>query len=120
MPPAYRQPLAYFIVSEHSPQSSTPVDHRLTTVCESVIHQHLLLLSLIPLLPLVSGKCQILRSNSMDPLRPLLSEVVGQSRDGLSLIQLCVVVGVKHLYERPLSPLVILRITGHDHAAPVV
>ena len=120
MTSTYRQALAHFVVGEHSTESRTPIDHRLSTVCEAIIHQHLLLLTLIPLLPLVSGKCQLLRSNSMEPLRPLLSKVVDQSRDRLSLIQPCVVVGVKHLYERPLSPLVVLRITGHDHAAPVV
>ena len=120
MTSTYRQALAHFVVGEHSPQSRTPIDHRLATVCKAIIHQHLLLLAFIPLLPFVSGKCQLLRSNSMEPLRPLLSEVVGQSRDRLSLIQLCVVVGVKHLYEGPLSPPIVLRITCHDHAAPVV
>ena len=120
MTSTYRQALAHFVVGEHSTESRTPIDHRLTTVCEAIIHQHLLLLTLIPLLPFVSGKCQLLRSNSMEPLRPLLSEVVGQSRDRLSLIQLCVVVRVEHLYEGPLSPPIVLRITGHNHAAPVV
>ena len=120
MTSTYRQALAHFVVGEHSPQSRTPVDHRLTTVCESVIHQHLLLLSLAPLPPFISGKVQILRSYCMEPLCPLLSKVVDQSGDRLSLIQLRVVVGVKHLYERPLSPPIVLRITGHNHAAPVV
>ena len=120
MPSTHRQAFAHFVVGEHSPQSRTPVDHRLTTVCESVIHQHLLLLSLAPLPPFISGKVQILRSYCMEPLCPLLRKVVDQSGDRLSLIQLCVVVRVEHLYEGPLSPPIVLRITGHDHAAPVV
>ena len=101
---AYRETLADLIVGKNSSQGRTPIDLGIRQIGDTIRHKALLLLLLRQVLPV--GVISL--------------KTLNEFGDGLCLLKGGVVVGMEHLYERPLSPMVELGIAGANHTAPVV
>ena len=107
------------IIRQNGTQSGTPVDHRLTSVSDAVVHQNLLFLLLAHCFPLVGCEAQLLRASHVQTFRTIGLESLHQLTDGASLLQVVAIVAVEHLLESPLGPFVITRVTRTHLAAPV-
>ena len=96
---AYRHTFTDLVVSEHSAELRTPVDHRVAEICQTVIHQHIALLAFVHGPPLVSRQSQILGSGSMESVCPVSFKMLDELRHRHGLCGIGVIVMVEHLDE---------------------
>ena len=113
------QTLRHFVVGEHGAKCRTPVHHRLAEVGDAVVHQHIVTLLLVHLLPFSSSEGKFLTACGIQPFCSLFLEMRHKLGNGLCLLTTVAEITVVHLLEGPLCPLVVLGITGADFAVPV-
>ena len=89
------------VVGKHRAELRTPVHHRLAQESQAMLHQQVAL-SLFVSRP---GACQL--------------ELLDELLDGLCLLEFLVEVGVEHLLEGPLRPVVVVGCAGAHFAVPV-
>ncbi len=109
----------HLVVSQHSAQLGTPVHGDVGQISQTVIHQHLLLLDLVPAIPLLSGEFHRLRVGGIKALSALFSEMLHKGSYRKRLVGGIVIVMLEELEESPLRPFVVLRLAGPHLAAPV-
>ena len=112
MASAYADSILDFVVGQYGTKSSTPVDHRLTEVGQTIVHQSLHLLLLIPATPFFGGEGERFAFGYIDPLSPFDLEVGDELGDRSSLACSIIIIGVEELDEDPLRPLIVLGIGG--------
>ena len=114
-----RQTVLHLIVSQHRTQRRTPIHHRIGTERQTVVLQHLLTLLLVHCCPLLSRELHLGGASRIDTLGAVSRELGNQLLDRACLLLHVVVVVREHLHECPLSPFVVLGITGAHLAAPI-
>ena len=116
---AHTQAAYDLVVGQHGAQFGTPVHRYVGEVGQTVVHQHLTALCVVPAAPLLGREIQHLGAGSVELFSAPLGKAGLKGTDGHSLALDIVVVVLKELQERPLRPLVVLRLTGAHLAAPV-
>ena len=117
---AFAHTVYYLIVGQHRAELRTPIDHCLAEVSNAVVHQHLLLLYVAHLLPLLSGEVEFFALGViLSTLATFLFEVFDKFANRLRLLTLLTIEVVEHLFEGPLCPMVVLRIASAHLAVPV-
>ena len=116
---AHRQSVAHLVVGQHRAQLRTPVHHRVGSVGQTVVLQHLLAPHLVPGVPLRGRETHFGRAGDVQPLGPRCGEGGLQLLDRTRLLPVVAVVGGEHFEEGPLRPLVVLRIARAHLAVPV-
>ncbi len=117
---AYRHTLAHLVIGQDSAELRTPVDHRISKISYAVVHQRLRTLLLVHGVPFIGRESQFLAACGPHALRAMLGKMLFKPRHGHRLVESRVVVGVKHAYERPLRPLVVVGRAGTHLAVPVI
>ena len=119
MASAFAHSIVDFVVGQYGAESSTPVDHRLTEVGQTIVHQGLHLLLLIPTTPFFGGEGECFAFGYIDPLSPFGLEVGDELGDRCSLACSIIITGVEELDEDPLRPLIVFGVGGAYLARPV-
>ena len=101
-----------FVVGQYGAEGSTPIDHCLTEVGQTIVHQGLHLLLLIPASPFFGGEGECFAFGYIDPLSPFGLEVGDELGDRSSLTCRIIIIGVEELDEDPLRPLIVFGIGG--------
>ena len=112
MTSAYADSILDFVVGQYGAKSSTPVDHRLSEVGQTIVHQGLHLLLLIPAPPFFGGEGECFAFGYIDSLSPLGFKVGDELGDRSSLTCRIIIIGVEELDEDPLRPLIVFGIGG--------
>ena len=113
MASAFAHTVVDFVVGQYGAESSTPVDHRLTEVGQTIVHQGLHLLLLIPASAILSAvKESASLSATLIPLVPSASKWADELGDRSSLTCSIIIIGVEELDEDPLRPLIVFGIGG--------
>ena len=109
----------HLVVGKHGAQTGAPVHHRLAEVSYAVVHECLLLLHVAHGTPFVGCELQMLALGNVQTLGALLVEVLHELLYRLCLLARVAEERAEHLLERPLSPVVVLRVAGANLAVPV-
>ena len=109
----------HLVVGKHRAQTGAPVHHRLAEVSDAVVHERLLLLHVAHGAPLFCCELQMLALGDIQTLGALLVEVLYELLNRLRLLARVAEERAEHLLERPLSPVVVLRVAGANLAVPV-
>ena len=117
--PAFGHAVHHLVVGQHRAQLRAPVHHRVGQVGDAVVHQRFLPLAFGHGLPLRRTERPFFRAGHVQPRAALCLEALHQLRNGACLLPVVAVVGVEHLDECPLRPLVIGGVAGAHLAAPV-
>ena len=98
---AFAHAVDHLVVGQHGAELRTPVDHRFAQEGQSVLHQQ------VALLLFVGGPATF------------GFELLYEFLNGLCLLKLLVEVGVEHLLEGPLRPMVVVGRTSAHLAVPI-
>ncbi len=117
---ANRNAFAHLVVGQHRAEFRTPVDHRVAKIGYAIVHQHVAALLFVHSLPLIGRERHLFAAGCMNALGSVSFEMLLKVGYRHSLVGLRIVVGVEHLYECPLCPLIIIGRAGAHFAIPVV
>ena len=115
-----RHTFTHLIVSQHSAQLGTPVDHGIAQIGDAVVHQHIILLCLSHRVPLLGSECVGAIGVGITTLGAMVIEVGNQVLNGTCLVKSSIIVTLEHLQECPLGPLVVSGVTGFHFTVPII
>ena len=116
----HRQTFTHLIISQNSTQRRTPIHLQISQISNTIIHQHLLLASFVPRIPLFCCKNRSLATCCFYLSITLLFEYINKHRNRFCSIRTITIPMVKHLNKSPLSPFVVTRFTSAHLTTPVV
>ena len=120
MTTTHRKSFAHLVVCQHSTQCRTPVHFQVCQICNTIVHQHLLLTFFVPRVPLFCCEYRSFAACSFHFRITLFCKNIHQHRNRTCCICTIAIPVVKHLYKSPLSPFVVAWLTCAHFATPIV
>ena len=118
-PSPFRQAVYHLVVCKHRSEPFAPVYHGIGTESQTIVLQNVLTLRFVHVPPLFRSKRERIGAGRVDPFRSMSVEMGDKAVDRFRLTCFIIEIGLVHLYESPLGPMVILGIACTYLAVPV-